>query len=109
MEFFNKTRWVVLKVSDQVAIKPDTAFTLPLVISDTLSLTFPVSVTATLIKTSGRTRTQLTDVVTITKLSEGSYTAAATILAASWNGTDSLTLNLVIDGATIPVQLVVGQ
>jgi len=106
MEFFNKTKWVLTKQSDPL-IKPDTTFVLPIYIIDILGMQHPTTITASIIKISGRNKTILPTVVTATALGNGLFTAGATIVTVDWNGTEALNLNITVDGGdVVTLQLV---
>ena len=105
-EFFNKSKYSVSKLTDQVEIKPDTLFSLPAFIIDTSSFTPPSLVSAKLIKTSGRDIVELATVITITG-SINTYTFSATPALVDWDAKTSLSLKVTIDGTeTIIVPLV---
>lgn len=91
--FFNKTRFSVVKLTDQVEIAPNTAFSLPTTILDTLSFKAPTTVTAVLQKVIGRATTTLPTVVTVT----GTYIFSATPATLDWDGTTTLQMKITID------------
>jgi hypothetical protein len=106
MGFFNKAKWVLTKQSDPL-ITPNTAFTLPVYIIDTLGLQHATAVVATIVKVSGRNKVALPTAVTETSLGNGEFTLSATIASTDWTGAESLSLSLVIDGLdTLTVPLV---
>lgn len=101
-EFFNKSKYTVSKISDQYEIKPDSAFTLYTVIVDSIKYTKPVSISAKLVKTTGRDQTELPTVVTVT-----GQAFTATPALADWDGKTSLQLKVILDGVyTVFVPLV---
>ena len=95
-EFFNKHRYTVSKLTDQLDIKPDVAFTLPTFIVDTITFIKPTTVSAKLVKISGRDVIELPTVVTVT---DQTFTAIPAV--ADWDGKVSLSLKVTIDGAHI--------
>lgn len=101
-EFFNKHHYTVSKLTDQLDIKPDVAFTLPTFIVDSLTFIKPTIVTAKLIKVSGRDVVELPTVVTVV---DQTFTATPSIV--DWDGKVSLSLKVVIeDTYTVLVPLV---
>lgn len=103
--FFNKSKYSVTKLSDQVEFKPNVAFNLPLIIMDAISFEEPTSVTASLIKSSGRDIITLPTVVTVTG-SKYNYTASGTVASTDWDGIVPISMKLLIDGTlTVFIQL----
>lgn len=95
-EFFNKHRYTVSKLTDQLDIKPDVSFTLPTFIVDSLTFIKPTIVTAKLIKISGRDTIELPTVVTV-----ANQTFTATPSVVDWDGKVSLSLKVVIEDTYI--------
>lgn len=95
-EFFNKHHYTVSKLTDQLDIKPDVSFTLPTFIVDSLTFIKPTTLTAKLIKMSGRDIIELPTVVTITE-----QTFVATPSVVDWDGKVSLSLKVVINDTYI--------
>lgn len=95
-EFFNKHRYTVSKLTDQLDIKPDVAFTLPTFIVDAITFIKPTTISAKLVKISGRDIVELPTVVTVTD-----QTFIATPATVDWDGKISLSLKVTIDGAHI--------
>jgi len=101
-EFFNKSRFSVSKLSDQVEVKPNTLFSLPVYIIDMLQFTAPTTVSAKLIKSTGRDVIELATVVTTTGTGK-SYTMSATPATLDWDGTTTLSLKVLINSVEIVV------
>lgn len=91
-EFFNKSKYVVSKISDQYEIKPDTAFTIYTIIVDSIKHTQPTLLSAKLVKTVGRDQTELPTIVTIV-----GQAFTATPALVDWDGKTSLYLKVLID------------
>lgn len=98
--FFNKMKYTVVKLSDQIEVKQDVAFSLPLIIMDAISFEEPTSVTASIIKSSGRDITVLPTVITITG-SKYNYQAAGTIATIDWDGILAITLRVLINSTYV--------
>jgi len=94
--FFNKSKFSATKLSDQVEIKPNVAFSLPLQVIDSITYSLPTSVSATIIKSSGRDIVTLPTVLTITG-SEYTRDIAGTISNTDWDGIAPLNLKVLID------------
>lgn len=94
--FFNKTKFSVTKLSDQVEVKPDVLFNVPLLIMDTMSFNEPTFISATIIKSSGRDILSLPTVISVTG-TKYNYTVSGTILTIDWDGVISISLKLVIN------------
>jgi hypothetical protein len=107
-EFFNKSRFSVSKLSDQVEVKPDVLFSLPTFILDTISLAQATTVTAKLIKTTGRDITELPTVVTSTLLGN-TCSFSATPALVDWDGKTSLSLKVTVDLTNIVLVLLVNK
>lgn len=95
-EFFNKSRFIVSKVSDQYEVKPGISFTLYTIIYDSITYVKPTTITASLVKVSGRDQVVLPTVVTVTGQS---FSAAPALV--DWDGSTSLMLRVVIDSTQI--------
>lgn len=101
-EFFNKSKFSVSKLTDQVDITPDKAISLPTFIIDTLTFQKPTSISAKLVKTTGRDSMELPTVVTVVD-----QVFTATPLLVDWDGKTTLSLKVLVDGVyTIIVPLV---
>jgi hypothetical protein len=94
--FFNKTKFNVTKLSDQVEIKPDVLFSIPLIVMDAISFGEPKLLSATVIKSSGRDIVSLPTVLSVTG-GEYNYVISGVILAADWDGVVSISLKVIID------------
>lgn len=100
-EFFNKSRFSVSKLTDQIDIRPDVAFSLPTYIVDSITFAKPQVITAKLVKVIGRDTTELATVVTVV-----GQTFSATPALADWDGKTSLSIKIVIDGSVVILPLV---
>jgi alpha-N-acetylglucosamine transferase len=108
MEFFNKNRWALTKLNDQVQLVPNAEFTLITYITPSDIITTISTITGKLVKTNGRTKTELTAVVTVTSLGNAEYEIKATPSSTEWVLTEALTLQLIINGTdSVTVPLVV--
>jgi hypothetical protein len=99
-EFFNKSKFVVSKLSDQVVVTSDVPFSLPLYAVDILKYNEAIITNAIITKTSGRDTTILPVVCTI-----NNNIVTATIPSASWNGLDNLQLSLTIGDDIVTISL----
>lgn len=103
-EFFNKARFSVIKLTDQVDISPAVAFSIATTIIDSLKFIAPTAVTAVLQKVSGRNTTTLPTVVTVS----GAHTFTATPALIDWDGTTTLQLKVTINTVnTVIIPLVI--
>lgn len=103
-DFFNKARFSVIKLTDQVEIIPNVQFSLATTILDSLKFTLPTTVTAVLQKVNGRATTTLPTVVTVS----GNYTFIATPANSDWDGTSTLQMKVTIDTVnTVIIPLVI--
>lgn len=92
-EFFNKKRYTVSKLTDQLDVRPDIAFSLPTYIVDALTFKKPSTVSAKLMKINGRDIVELPTVVSVVD-----QTFSATPALVDWDGKTSLSLKVLIDG-----------
>lgn len=102
-EFFNKSKFIVTKLSDQVEYKPDTQFVLPAFIIDGISYEEPTTITASLQTVNGRTVVDINTVVTVSKVADRHYTFSATPAAAEWTGAMTLQLKVTMDTEYITI------
>jgi len=94
--FFNKTKFSVTKLSDQVEIKPGVLFNIPLIVMDAISFSEPELLSATVIKSSGRDVVSLPTVLSVTG-DKYNYVISGTILTVDWDGIVSISLKVIID------------
>lgn len=91
--FFNKSRYVATRLTDQVDVAPGVSFTLPTAIYDVLTFAAPTTVTAVLQKVSGRDVTTLPTVITVTN----TYKFTGTPALVDWDGKTSLQLKITVN------------
>ena len=101
-EFFNKSKFLVMKLTDQLEVKPNVAFSLPTLIIDLLGKQAITSVTAKLVVQDGRNTTELADVVTVT-----GQTFSATPI--TWTGTGVLNLKVTINDINMQTIYLAGK
>ena len=110
MEFFDKTKWTISKLTDSPLVKPDVQFSLNIKVMDQVKLVEPLTISGKLVKVSGRNKTELTATVSIVRVNQGTYTVTATPTALEWNGTDGLNLQFLVNSTdSISLPLVVTQ
>jgi len=90
--FFNKSRFAVVKLTDQVEIKPDVVFSLAVKVYDTLGDVLITSVSCSIIKAAGRDTVVLPTVLTYTEPN-----ISGTISSIDWDGITPLQLKVVIN------------
>jgi len=101
-EFFNKSKFLVMKLTDQLEIKATAEFTLPTLIIDMIGSQTITSITGTLVVQDGRTTTELLDVVTVTD-----QTFSAT--PATWTGAGTLNLKVTVNGEYVQTIYLAGK
>lgn len=96
-EFFNTSKFLVTKLSEQLLVEPNVAMNIPAYILDMVGYTVPTSVTASLIKVVGRDQVVLPTVITVTNPITAIYNFAGTPALLDWDGKTNLILKVIID------------